>query len=566
MLGSFAARADPTDLRRLRTAAQGWLDASSGAPGSLAVVAALPCREPGCPPFETAVQVLSEQPFSFVIRKLAADVDDDELVRALAAAAEASRQQAAGAAGQDSEQGGTHDEDAHDLDDGRVIEAALLASTVESIVEATPAIDVHTHLFPPSHGDLFLSGIDALLTYHYLVSEFFMVASGLAPAAFFAQDVKERAAQVWVALFVRRTPVSEAQIGVLTTLRLLGAGEFVAAARRSGDLAELRAWFAAKDPQEHTRRIFAAANVRYVVCTNVPFDAAEASRFVVGGCCIDADTAEFVDGGARLEPDAGDALRFRTALRVDALLAGDWGTFKAALEQRGLDATLASARTFLRAWAKRYGAEYLMASSPAGFSYAHLDDAPLEPGWPTCTQLVDEVLVPVAAELNLPLALKLGCIRGMAPDLGPVGGGDGVEVADTAPLRRLCLQNPKLKVLATFLARGNQHEACVLAQKFRNLHLYGCWWYCNNPSIIAEVTTMRLELLGTAFTAQHSDCRVLEQLVYKWHHARRAIAAALVRQYLQLLETGWALTRGDVRRDARTLLGGAYEEFLAKDL
>jgi hypothetical protein len=78
MLGSFAARADPTDLRRLRTAAQGWLDASSGAPGSLAVVAALPCREPGCPPFETAVQVLSEQPFSFVIRKLAADVDDDE--------------------------------------------------------------------------------------------------------------------------------------------------------------------------------------------------------------------------------------------------------------------------------------------------------------------------------------------------------------------------------------------------------------------------------------------------------------------------------------------------------
>jgi hypothetical protein len=28
-------------------------------------------------------------------------------------------------------------------------------------------IDVHTHLFPPSHGDLMLWGIDALLTYHY---------------------------------------------------------------------------------------------------------------------------------------------------------------------------------------------------------------------------------------------------------------------------------------------------------------------------------------------------------------------------------------------------------------
>jgi hypothetical protein len=52
----------------------------------------------------------------------------------------------------------------------------------------------------------------------------------------------------------------------------------------------------------------------------------------------------------------------------------------------------------------------------------------------------------------------------------------------------------------------------VLANKFRNLHLYGCWWYCNTPSIIKEVTAMRLEMLGLAFTAQHSDARVLEQV------------------------------------------------------
>jgi hypothetical protein len=34
----------------------------------------------------------------------------------------------------------------------------------------------------------------------------------------------------------------------------------------------------------------------------------------------------------------------------------------------------------------------------------------------------------------------------------------------------------QIKWLATFLSRTNQHEACVLANKFRNLHLYGCWW------------------------------------------------------------------------------------------
>jgi hypothetical protein len=50
-----------------------------------------------------------------------------------------------------------------------------------------------------------------------------------------------------------------------------------------------------------------------------------------------------------------------------------------------------------------------------------------------------------------------------------------------------CCSSPRVKFLATFLARVNQHEAAVLANKFPNLHLYGCWWYCNNPSIIKEV-------------------------------------------------------------------------------
>lgn len=37
-------------------------------------------------------------------------------------------------------------------------------------------VDLHTHLFPPSHGRLMLWGIDELLTYHYLIAEFFQTA------------------------------------------------------------------------------------------------------------------------------------------------------------------------------------------------------------------------------------------------------------------------------------------------------------------------------------------------------------------------------------------------------
>ena len=43
------------------------------------------------------------------------------------------------------------------------------------------------------------------------------------------------------------------------------------------------------------------------------------------------------------------------------------------------------------------------------------------------------------------------------------------------------------------------------------------------PSVIEETVRLRLEMLGSAFTAQHSDCRVLEQLLYKWKHSREVI-------------------------------------------
>ena len=152
----------------------------------------------------------------------------------------------------------------------------------------------------------------------------------------------------------------------------------------------------------------------------------------------------------------------------------------------------------------------------------------------------------------------------MSPSLSFCGGGDGVVIADVKPLRELCLKNPDVKFLATFLSKVNQHEVCVLSQKLRNLHIYGCWWYLNNPSMIDEITRMRVEMLGTAFTAQHSDCRVLDQILYKWKHSRSAIAVVLEDQFIKLYRTGWQLSEDEIVRDITRLLGGSFEEFLEK--
>ena len=74
---------------------------------------------------------------------------------------------------------------------------------------------------------------------------------------------------------------------------------------------------------------------------------------------------------------------------------------------------------------------------------------------------------------------------------------------------------------------------------------------------------MRVELLGLSFTAQHSDARVLDQVVYKWRHSRRIVADVLAEKYATLAQTGWPPSRADIERDVKEVFGGAFERFCA---
>jgi len=170
--------------------------------------------------------------------------------------------------------------------------------------------------------------------------------------------------------------------------------------------------------------------------------------------------------------------------------------------------------------------------------------------------------MPAAMEVGVPFAMMIGVRKGVNAGLGD--GGDGVGVADVAAVMRLCQAYPQGKFLVTMLSRVNQHELTVLARKFGNLHVFGCWWFCNNPSIIDEMTRQRLELLGTNVTLQHSDARVLDQLIYKWRHTRAIVADVLIDKYADAHRAGWRFTDAEIDRDVRRLLGGAFEEFLAR--
>lgn len=403
-----------------------------------------------------------------------------------------------------------------------------LAETVEHIVARTPVVDIHTHLYDPSFSDLLLWGIDDLLVYHYLVAEMFRQVT-LPFHEFWAFSKVEQANLVWHELFVQHSPVSEACRGVLTTLQALGLDV------RKRDLPAIRRWFSQRRLEPYLTRCLELAKVSSITMTNSPFD--------------DVERPVWERGFPRDD-------RFTAALRIDPLLLS-WNQAAPRLRSWGYEAedcrspkTTSEVRRFLAEWTQRIQARYLMVSLPPDFEY---------PASTATNHFLEQAVLPHCREFGLPLALMIGVKRGVNPELRMAGDASGLS--RMAALEQLCASYPENKFMATVLARENQHELCVVARKFRNLHIFGCWWFTNIPHVVQEMTRMRLELLGLSFTPQHSDARVLDQLIYKWDHFRKILGQVLVEKYLDLARTGWLVSAPEIERDVAWLMGGSFQRF-----
>ena len=187
------------------------------------------------------------------------------------------------------------------------------------------------------------------------------------------------------------------------------------------------------------------------------------------------------------------------------------------------------------------------------FTFTYPDDSPR-------TRLIREVVLPTCLQHNIPFALMIGVSRQVNPALKDAG--DSVGYADTASVERICAENPGVRFLVTMLSRENQHALCVAARKFSNLMPFGCWWFLNNPSIVEEITAERLELLGSTMIPQHSDARILDQLIYKWAHSRRTISRALSESYSRLVADGYPLTRKQIDRDVERMFSGNFRRWV----
>ena len=403
-----------------------------------------------------------------------------------------------------------------------------IRSCVEEVLASTDFIDVHTHLFAPALGNLGLWGIDELLTYHYLEAEFFR-SSEMPPERYWKLSKTEQADAVWQTLFVENTPISEATRGIVAVLKAYGLPSY------SSDLAEARSFFRNQNLEAHIARTLRMAGVSTVVMTNDPLHPEERELWMKG-----------------VLPNP----QFRAVLRLDRIVR-NWPGHWQILEKEGYQVdsqvsgkSVSELRRFLSDWHKRMQPIYMAVSLPDTFQF---------PEKTLKSKILSDAVLPACREFDLPLSLMIGVRYQVNPRIRLAG--DGVGKADLRAVENLCRDFPDNRFLISVLSRENQHELCVYARKFSNLMPFGCWWFLNNPSIVEEITRERIEMLGTGFIPQHSDARVLEQVIYKWRNTRAIMTRILRDTYQRLWSDGRGFTRKDIERDVNRLFRANFEKF-----
>jgi len=411
----------------------------------------------------------------------------------------------------------------------RRLKSEQIPGEVQDVLASTQVIDIHTHLFSPAFGKIGLWGIDELLTYHYLESEFFR-SSDQTPEEYWKLSKTERADAIWQALFVENSPISESARGIIAVLNSFGLPT------DASGLREARRFFASPSLEAHIREVFRTAGVSSVVMTNDPLDPEERAVWMSGG---------------QNHP------QFHAVLRLDRILWGwpqHWQQLASegyAVDERASGKSIDEVRRFLADWHKRMQPLYMAVSLADTFQFP--DERSLT------SKLLSEAVLPSCRELGLPMSLMIGVRRQVNPRLRLAG--DAVGKADMRSIENLCREFPDNRFLVSVLSRENQHELAVYARKFNNLMPFGCWWFLNNPSIVEEITRERIELLGTSFIPQHSDARVLEQVIYKWHNTRRTLAPILANAYQLLLADGAEITRQKVQRDVNRLFRTNFQKW-----
>ena len=372
---------------------------------------------------------------------------------------------------------------------------------IEKFVNSTPIFDIHTHLFPSKFKKLYNVGLVKLLNYHYLKAELFSLGK-IKINNFNKLNDNKKAKIIWDNLFLNRYPLSTATQGVLRILKIYGVDDVNQKFEKILKITN--------ENQLNEEDIFKITNIKQVVMTNNPFDKNE--KFVL---------------------NSNKDNKYLPSIRLDDLFIENTSrnktfSLKDIKDHKRVTKVINEINKIIRV------------NKPSYFSLSSENFSEFK------NDLFFEKFFPLLKTFQTPLMLLVGVKRSVNKLYKDSG--DGIGIMDLGNLEKILKRFPNNKFLVSCLDLKDQFRLTVLARKFQNLKIVGFWWFNNNESIIENLLKQRFELLGDNFILQHSDARIVDQLVYKWLDFKSIYIKVMVEKYHQLLSLGYKIKTSDLEK------------------
>jgi len=369
---------------------------------------------------------------------------------------------------------------------------------IEKFVNSTPIFDVHTHLFPSKFEKFYNVGLVKLLNYHYLKAELFSLGK-INIKNFNKLSDHKKALIIWNNLFLNRYPFSTATQGILKILQIYGVNDVN---QKFETIFKIT-----NENQLSEGDIFQITGVKQVVMTNNPFNKKE--NIIL-----------------RFNKDK----RYLPSIRIDDLFNVTKNTI-ASYNLKTFD-NIKKTINFIT--------DIIRSIKPTYFSLSTENFKEFN------EELFFKNFFLLLRQNNTPMMLLIGVKRGVNKLYSEAG--DGIGTVDLNKLENILIKFPKNKFLVSCLDLKDQFRLSVIARKFQNLKIVGFWWFNNNESIIENVLKQRFELLGDNFILQHSDARIIDQLVYKWLDFKSVYIKVMVEKYNKLLSLGYKIKASDLEK------------------
>ena len=370
---------------------------------------------------------------------------------------------------------------------------------IEKFVNSTPIFDIHTHLFPSKFKKYYNVGLIKLLNYHYLKAELFSLGN-IKIKNFNNLDDNKKANIIWDNLFLNRYPISTATQGVLRILKIYGVEDVN---QKFDKILKIT-----NENQLSEEDIFKITNINQVVMTNNPFNSEEKKIL-------------------NLNKDS----KYLPSIRIDDLF------MKPKSKNEHLNSWYLSGQEKIKKAIKEIKI-IIQTNKPSYFSLSTENFKEFE------NEFFFKNFLSLLKENKTPMMLLIGVKRGVNKLYNDAG--DGIGTMNLDYLEKILIKFPRNKFLLSCLDYRDQFKLSVLARKFQNLKIVGFWWFNNNESIIENLLKQRFELLGDNFIVQHSDARIIDQLVYKWLDFKSIYIKVMVEKYQKLLSLGYKIKATDL--------------------